>query len=124
MATEKNIDVQGKFIDEQIEELQKQLDENIREEQQCKKQAFDEQGKSIDDKIEALQKQIREEEKEKEKKKRNETFIKKEKRLLCLIESKHSIIQFLSNSLESEEKKLKDLEEQLEFLRDCKNMYK
>ena len=88
------------------------------------KKNIDVQGKFIDDKIEALQKQIREEEKEKEKKKRNETFIKKEKRLLCLIESKHSIIQFLSNSLESEEKKLKDLEEQLEFLRDCKNMYK
>ena len=55
MATEKNIDVQGKFIDEQIEELQKQLDENIREEQQCKKQAFDERGKSIDEQLEALQ---------------------------------------------------------------------
>ena len=124
MATEKNIDVQGKFIDEQKEELQKQLDENIREEQQCKKQAFDERGKSIDEQIENLQRQFREEEKEEEKKKRDETFSKEEKRLLSKIESKHSIIQFLSNSLESEEKKLKDLEEQLEFLRDCNNMYK
>ena len=124
MATEKNIDVQGKFIDEQIQILQKQFEEEEKEKQQRKKQAFDEQGKSIDERLGALQKLFREEEKEKEKKKRNETFIKKEKRLLCLIESKHSIIQFLSNSLESEEKKLKDLEEQLEFLRDCKNMYK
>ena len=120
MATEKNIDVQGKFIDEQIEELQKQLDENIREEQQCKKQAFDEQGKSIDEQLEALQKLFREE----EKKKRNETFIKKEKRLLCLIESQHSIIEFLSSSLESEEKKLEYLEVQLELLRDSKYLYK
>ena len=124
MTTEKNIDVQGKFIDEQIQILQKQFEEEEKEKQQRKKQAFDERGKSIDDKIKALQKQIREEEEEEEKKKRNETFIKKEKKLLSLIESKHSIIQFLSNSLESEEKKLKDLEEQLEFLRDCKNMYK
>ena len=116
MATEKS-------IDEQIKKLQKQLDENIREEQQCKKQAFDEQGKSIDDKIKALQKQIRDEEKEEEKKRTVEHFSREEKKILSKIESKHSIIQFLSNSLESEEKKLKDLEEQLELLRDCKNMY-
>ena len=124
MATEKNIDVQGKFIDEQIEELQIQLDENIREEQQCKKQAFDERGKSIDEQLEALQRQFRVEEKEEEKKRTVEHFSREEKKLLFKIESKHSIIQFLSNSLESEQKKLKDLEEQLEFLRDCKNMYK
>ena len=117
MATEKS-------IDEQIKKLQKQLDENIREEQQCKKQAFDEQGKSIDDKIEALQRQTREEEEEEEKKKRKETFIKKEKRLLCLIESQHSIIEFLSSSLESEEKKLEYLEVQLKLLRDSKYLYK
>ena len=79
---------------------------------------------SIQKQIEELQKQFREEEEEEEKKKRNETYEREERRLLCKIESKHSIIQFLSNSLESEEKKLKDLEEQLEFLRDCKNMYK
>ena len=113
MATEKS-------IDEQIEELQKRLDENIREEQQCKEQAFDERGKFIDEQLEALQRQFR----EKEKKRTVEHFSRKEKKLLCKIESKHYIIQFLSNSLESEEKKLKDLEEQLEFLRDCKNMYK
>ena len=80
---------------------------------------------SIQKQIEELQKLFREEEEEEEKKKkRNETYEREERRLLCKIESKHSIIQFLSNSLESEEKKLKDLEEQLEFLRDCKNMYK
>ena len=79
---------------------------------------------SIQKQIEELQKRFREEEEEEEKKKRNETYEREERRLLCKIESKHSIIQFLSNSLESEEKKLKDLEEQLEFLRDCKNMYK
>ena len=96
-------------VQKQIDDLQRQLDEY--------------KPKSIDEQIEELQKRFREEEEEEEKKKRNETFIKEEKRLLCLIESQHSIIEFLSNSLESEEKKLKDLEEQLELLRDCKNMY-
>ena len=114
MATEKNIDERGKLIDEKKENLQKQLEEDRREEQQRKKQAFDERGKFIDEQLDALQRQFR----EKEKKRTVEHFSKKEKKLLCLIESKHSIIQFLSNSLESEEKKLKDLEEQLEFLRD------
>ena len=116
MATEKS-------IDEQIENLQKQLEEDRREKQQRKKQAFDERGKFIDEQLEALQRQIRDEEKEEEKKKSVEHFSREEKRLLSKIESKHSVIQFLSNSLESEEKKLKDLEEQLELLRDCKNMY-
>ena len=54
----------------------------------------------------------------------NKTFEKEEKRLLCLIESQHSIIEFLSNSLESEEKKLEYLEVQLELLRDSKYLYK
>ena len=113
MATEK-------YIDEQIENLQKQLEEDRREKQQRKKQAFDERGKFIDEQLEALQRQIREE----EKKRTVEHFSREEKKLLSKIESKHSVIQFLSNSLESEEKKLKDLEEELELLRDCKNMYK
>ena len=117
MATEK-------YIDEQIQILQKQFEEEEKEKQQRKKQAFDERGKFIDEQLEALQRQFRVEEKEEEKKKSVEHFSREEKRLLSKIESKHSIIQFLSNSLESEEKKLKDLEEQLEFLRDCKNMYK
>ena len=109
MATEK-------YIDEQIENLQKQLEEDRREKQQRKKQTFDERGKFIDEQLEALQRQIREE----EKKRTVEHFSREEKKLLSKIESKHSIIQFLSNSLESEEKKLKDLEEELELLRDCK----
>ena len=123
MATEKNIDVQGKFIDEQIENLQRQFREEKKEKEERKKQAFDERGKSIDEQLEVLQRQFRDEEKEEEKKKSVEHFSREEKRLLSKIESKHSVIQFLSNSLESEEKKLKDLEEQLELLRDCKNMY-
>ena len=85
---------------------------------------IDERGKLIDEQIEKLRRRFREEEEEKEKKKRNETFIKEEKRLLCLIESQHSIIEFLSSSLESEEKKLEYLEVELELLRDRKYLYK
>ena len=98
-----------KSIDEQIQNLQRQLDKD--------------KPKSIDEQIEDIRRQIRKNKEEEEKKKRDETFSKEEKRLLSKIESKHSVIQFLSNSLESEEKKLEDLEEQLELLRDCKNMY-
>ena len=116
MATEK-------YIDEQIENFQRQFEEEEKEKEERKKQVFDERGKFIDEQLEALQRQIRDEEKEEEKKRTVEHFSREEKKLLSKIESKHSVIQFLSNSLESEEKKLKDLEEQLELLRDCKNMY-
>ena len=112
MATEK-------YIDEQIENLQKQFEE---EDLQRKEQTVDEEGKFIDEQIQDIRRQIGEDEEEEEKKKRDETFSKEEKRLLSKIESKLSVIQFLSNSLESAEKDLKDLEEQLEVIRDCKNM--
>ena len=131
MATQKYIwkskDEAGKYIDEKIEELKRQLNApppspttNTQVEDIWKSK--DEAGRYIDEQIENLQRQFREEEKEKEKKKSVEHFSREEKRLLSKIESKLSVIQFLSNSLESAEKDLKDLEEQLEVIRDCKNM--
>ena len=118
MATEK-------YIDEQIENLQRQFREEEKEKEDLQRQFREEEKekeKSIDEQIEDLRRQFRVEEKEEEKKKSVEHFSREEKRLLSKIESKLSVIQFLSNSLESVEKDLKDLEEQLEVIRDCKNM--
>ena len=92
--------------------------------QDLKKRFGVEEPKSIDEQIQDIRKQIEEDEKEEERKKSNETFIKQEKRLLSKIESKNSVIQFLTNALETAEKELKDLEEQLEVIRDCENIYK
>ena len=100
-------------IDAKIKSLQEQLSSSMKEHKK---------ERTIDERIADLKRQFREEEEEKEKKKRDETFSKEEKRLLSKIESKLSVIQFLSNAIESEEKDLKDLEEQLEVIRDCKNM--
>ena len=112
----------GESVQKQIDELQRHFREVEKEKKNRKKQISEEKEKLIDEQIEDLRRQFRVEEKEEEKKKSVEHFSREEKRLLSKIESKLSVIQFLSNSLESAEKDLKDLEEQLEVIRDCKNM--
>ena len=125
MATEKD-------IIEQIEDLRKQLDENIREEQQRKEQASYEQGKSIDDKIEEVRRQIRNNEIEnllKESEKQNEEYILdlskqiREKRIILnyildelinLREQKEeNIINYLEDEFERLRKERRALEERL-----------
>ena len=126
MATEK-------YIDEQIQILQKQFEEEKKEKQQRKKQVVDEKEKFIDTEIESLQRQFRDEEIEdllKESFKQTEEYISElskqigEKRIVLmyildeLIElreqrKEESVINYLEDKFERLRKERCILEERL-----------
>ena len=104
---------QEKTIEEQINELEKQLGPKPTP------------GKEIDNMVEELTKSLtaskKESKDEKEKEQKRNTFLGEEKRLLAKIEAKETIINYLTNQLNSTKQELETLEERLECVRYCLN---